>query len=379
MRRSIALAALTLLAATTLLVPGAVASSVVPSDDPEPPVLGPPPEYSGVDLAVRAWSATRLVGVGTNSTYSIVQSALHKHSRVRTVFRVCGRHADVGRVVLDGDRSGRRFHASYRTPSGKDVTDAIVRGRYRTKPLAQGECARIIMTVRRTAAAHRGDSRRFPMAGHAVGHPNRRDEVGTIVYAGPLHAQLRSATVVPPAGFRGTDLVITSISSHAGACGFDPDGPWYTGACRDGRFLRGKGQAVIQPLGDLEGSKAVARVGVWNFQPHARRITLRAAGSTRGYRVRYVVRHHDVTSRMVAGTYRTPRIAPGTVLPVRVIVTTRRFVTNGKLTDFFVRAKRKVITTSSGAELVIPGDVVTDRVASAPYDALPGIFPPPPA
>lgn len=378
MRRSIALAITFLVAVTGLISPSAIASPVTPADDPEPPVLGPPPVYSGVDLAVRRSSSDKYVGVGTNSLMSIVQSVRRAHPRARAVFRVCGRHADVGRVALSGTGSGARFHVAYRTPAGKDVTSAIVHGGYRTRSLAEGECARIRMTVRRTDAARSGDKRGFTMTGHPVGHPNRLDQVRSIVYAGPLHAQLRSATVVPPPGFRGTDLVITSIRSHAGACAFDPDGPWYTGACRDGRFVRGKGQAVIQPLGDLEGSKAVARVGVWNFEPRARRITLKAADSTRGYRVRYIVRHHDVTSRMVAGTYRTPRIAPGTVLPVRVVVTTRRFVTNGKITGFFVRAKRKVITASSGAEVVIPGDVVTDRVESAPYDALPPIFPPPP-
>jgi hypothetical protein len=146
----------------------------------------------------------------------------------------------------------------------------------------------------------------------------------------------------------GTDLVITSVRSHAGVCTSSSGGEWQSGGCQAGRDEQGAGQSITQLIGDMSGSRTVSRMDIRNLQPNARRITLKGAGATRGYRVRYLAGRKDITSSVIAGTYRTPRIRSGATSRIRLVVTTQAFVRNGRDTGVLIPARPAV--TSRGRD-----------------------------
>lgn len=190
------------------------------------------------------------------------------------------------------------------------------------------------------------------------------------IWPGPAGAQHPIATrpgIDAPPGFRGFDLTITPIRSHGGACA-DP-----TLGCTVGRFIRDQDQRVVQLIADDGEANTVARIGIWNWQSHTRRIRIRGAGSTRSYRVRYYAAGQEVTSAVVGGTYRTPRLRPGTRSALRLVVTMRRWVRNGTVTTFPVRTVPQYTVAPDGTRTLIPGDRVRDAVESYPYDAIPAI------
>jgi hypothetical protein len=81
----------------------------------------------------------------------------------------------------------------------------------------------------------------------------------------------------------------------------------------------------------------------------------------------------SVTGAAVAGTCRTQRIRPGAKSTLRVVITMRRWVRNGKIIGLPVRTLPQYTTTSTGVRKLIPGDVVKDAVESYPYDVVPAV------
>jgi hypothetical protein len=272
-----------------------------------------------------------------------------------------GRHAQVKLSCLG--RGCPSPHSTTRTTSRSVDLTGFLRGRaLRPATRVIVRVARETTTTTSTYTIQRGRRPRLDVRTALA--PNARSDQSPSRVAVSL-----------PNQFRGTDLVITSVRSHAGVCSPSPDGSLQNGRCRAGRFEQGDGQGILQLIADSDGSRTVSRIGIWNVEPQARRITLNGVGSTRGYRVRYLAHGKDITRRVVAGTYRTRWIGPGAEGHIRLVITTRKFVRNGRKTGFAISAGQQSVTTAAGTE-IMPGDTVTDVVESFPYDALPVLVQP---
>jgi hypothetical protein len=72
------------------------------------------------------------------------------------------------------------------------------------------------------------------------------------------------------------------------------------------------------------GKPATYLVSAQNDAPFADRLRLKGIGSTNRFTVRYTAGGVDITSRLTAGTYQTPRLPPGKQTVVKVVVTASR-------------------------------------------------------
>jgi hypothetical protein len=161
-------------AAAGILAIGAVVSPAV-GDDPPPVVLGPPPLAADIDL--RVWQVGTDNGAGQASSVGGTMNVFLTKSRpvARNVVRVCNIAPNPNRVKVRGTASTRSFRVRY-SRSGRNITGAVVTGRFRTRRLLEDECVKIRMKVTRTAAAARGDRRRLTVRGtpkHEIYGPDR--------------------------------------------------------------------------------------------------------------------------------------------------------------------------------------------------------------
>ena len=86
----------------------------------------------------------------------------------------------------------------------------------------------------------------------------------------------------------------------------------------------------------------VFRIRIQNDGARADRFRVVATGSTSGYRVRFFQGTTDITAAIKAGTYRTPKLAPGGLHTIKARVTLRPEAVNGD------KAVRLVTLTSMG-------------------------------
>lgn len=89
--------------------------------------------------------------------------------------------------------------------------------------------------------------------------------------------------------------------------------------------VTGTGQkSVWTDYGDLgtgDPAKVVFRISIQNDGTRADRFNLAAAGTTSGYRVRFFRGTTNITPAVMAGTYRTPSLAPGETFLIKAKVT----------------------------------------------------------
>jgi hypothetical protein len=153
--RSLVLAAV--VAVTTALLSGGPAAG----DDPPPPVvLGPPPLVGDVDVSVWQLGTTNGAGSAGELGGRMTVYLIKRHPKARNVVAVCNIAPNPNRFRVHGTEGNASFKVSYRRHR-RNVTSTIIAGSYWTRRLHQNECVRIRMKVVRTAAAHRGDRRRF--------------------------------------------------------------------------------------------------------------------------------------------------------------------------------------------------------------------------
>lgn len=131
--------------------------------------------------------------------------------------------------------------------------------------------------------------------------------------AGNSTTVTRHYTVTPPV--RAVDAAIRTGGK-----------PW-TGA---GKVGGPAGQTVHAPAKGSKG-KARATVRIRNTGTHNDRVKLRGARSNKKFAVKYLVGGRDVTKRVIAGTYRSKVLAPGTSLFAKIVVTRKKAARNGDL------------------------------------------------
>jgi uncharacterized membrane protein len=123
-----------------------------------------------------------------------------------------------------------------------------------------------------------------------------------------------------------------------------PDALIRTGATSfvgDG-VINATGQGQKRSARVRTGSKAVFTVRLQNDGNVADRLTLRAAAGTKAFTVVYRRGSSDISRAVVAGTFRTPSLAPGASTDITVVVTPTKRAKKGAVLT------RPVTTTSAG-------------------------------
>lgn len=130
------------------------------------------------DAAVRVVGG-RFVGVNSYGTAQQVTRRL-RHIRTSTFHVMVTNRGDASdRMEIQGTPRSRKFRVTY-LAGGRNVTGAVVAGRYRTGGLPPGASAVLVVRVTRTDAARRGDRRSFAIRVDSS-HSPRRDTVAAVV------------------------------------------------------------------------------------------------------------------------------------------------------------------------------------------------------
>jgi arylsulfotransferase ASST len=130
--------------------------------------------------------------------------------------------------------------------------------------------------------------------------------------------------VVAKDGAANTSTVVRHYTVTAGSAHFQPDA--LIKAHSGGRFVGGNvyggshRQHIRQRIAHAGRSKS-SRVRFQNDGSVADRITVKGTRGNKGFRVNYLVGGRNVTRRVRNGTYRTPMLAPGRRLTMRITVT----------------------------------------------------------
>lgn len=140
---------------------------------------------------------------------------------------------------------------------------------------------------------------------------------------------------------------------------FSPDGPQPDVRLRFGSDLvgddiyntTGAGQTANWNGG--AGSVVTNRMSVQNDGTSPQRLRVKASASSAGLTIRYLTRGIDITSRVVAGTYLTPSLAPGAAQNIKVVATlTNAAPINATLTRRFTATSTADTTRKDTAKIV---------------------------
>jgi uncharacterized membrane protein len=106
-----------------------------------------------------------------------------RSQRVTFEVRITNRGDASDRMELRGTPKNGKFKVTY-LAGGRNVTQAVTSGTYRTDSLVPGESATVFVMVTRTRAAVPGARRTFEIRAESLRGLTRRDTVRAVVFVG---------------------------------------------------------------------------------------------------------------------------------------------------------------------------------------------------
>jgi hypothetical protein len=143
------------------------------------PVTPAPASIYRPDAAIRGASGA-FVGAGSYAAVQRVSRSVRSGRRAAFQVRLTNRGNTAEALVVKGARRSARFTVAY-VVGGRNVTEEVTAGRYRTSVLRPGQSLVLVVRVTRTPAARKGDTRVFTVRAGSTHLPARSDTVGAVV------------------------------------------------------------------------------------------------------------------------------------------------------------------------------------------------------